>query len=190
LTTARSIIILSILFSFQASLTAQPQFGAKIGRTYMINVEDYYASNGNNISAFIFPLKVDRLHFGIEITYDTKGFLEETTNFGRIKPIEYLSLSLPVKFNPLKSEETDLYAFVAGRYDLLLTSVRNFQDIGGDRKFNSTFGYTAGFGAQYKKIVPNFIIELSINEDLTEFEREKIKNTYLEMKLGVLFDGL
>lgn len=138
MTTARSIIILSILFAFHSLLSAQPQFGAKIGRTYMINVGDYYASSGNNIGIFVLPLRFNHVLIGTEIEFNTKGFLEETSAPHDVKPIEYLSLALPIKFSPFNGVETEFYAFAAGHYDIVLTSVKNFQDVGGDRRFNST----------------------------------------------------
>lgn len=189
MTTARSIIILSVLFSLNLSLSAQPQFGLKVGRVYLINSEYYETISGYSAKAFFYPISVNNLSIGVDAGYISKGSIPNQFTHGKKKIIEYISIGIPINYEFSNSKQVDLYANTVLSYDINLGS--NIVEEGNHIHYlNSNYVFSVGAGLNYKKSNPNLVIELSYNRELGEFIKYKITNSYIDLKFGLAFGGL
>ncbi|HLT24121.1 MAG TPA: hypothetical protein VK004_03260 [Ignavibacteria bacterium] len=191
----KTLIIVLFLLCFSKTSFAQNSIEIKGGLTYLLNKEYYTSNNGLNLSVSYYPLTYKRFELGLGIGYNSKGkfynYLPYEYSSPRSEsPVEFLELCLPSKtyFNLTKG--VDVYLLLSGKYNIILTTYdRFFRSVAESRTFNSTLGISAGLGFQYTKIYPNLLFELSINPDLTYMAEENIRNTTLELKTGILFNG-
>lgn len=168
---------------------AQVQFGIKLGRVYLTNVKEFNYSSGYSAEIFLdYPLN-SSLSLGIESGYMTKGALAINTFSEKLNHINYVVLSFPVKYVLISPKNTEVYAIAKVGYDFVLTDnvVRFDSDI---VSFNSNCFWSVGAGLRYVKSNPSFLFEISYSRDFGEFIKYKTVNSWIDFKIGLLFDGL
>ena len=180
-----AIVFISLL---PITSNAQVQFGVKLGRVYLINSDYYTLNTGYTASAYAYPFRKDNISLGVEVGYISKGYVEEYMFSGDTRPVEYLSLGIPLKYDIKTQGVFDLFVYTTVSYDILLQD--NFKiTVGTAERWNSNFAYTLGTGVLYKEAFPHFTFDLSLSRETDQFVLNEI-NTSLDLKLGLLFDGL
>ena len=122
--------------------TAQPTLGIKAGIVYMTNDQDFSDNLGYSTGMSYYFLNVKGIELGVETSYARKGYryIVWTYSDEIQSPLEFISVSIPIKNNQSISNSFDLFFLAGIRADLLLTdSKRFYSPVTGDgSKLNST----------------------------------------------------
>lgn len=175
-----------LLFPF-LQIQAQPQFGIKFGRLYLIDDQFYEYSTGYSATAFIYPFAKDNFSVGIEAGYLIKGYLDKS--FNRSGAINFFSVGIPIRYDFKKSNEIEFYGITGCSYDITLKSNVVDTTTYAIYALNSNFVYSLGAGVDYKETTPRVSIELSYSRALGEFIKNKVTNSFINLKFGISFGG-